>query len=601
MNARANETSGSERNPLGGAREAVSARSSQYMVAPTRPDLGEKTVLDRLQDAGGVEIVRSLAAHAAGGPPVMVVRMTTTKAQSLRRSAGRALVIEPDEPLQWAAALEGWSHAPAVTNALGHGFATTVQVLSDSDAPLERAEVQLIGQQWRTQGVTGSDGKVALILYGELPDTVMELVVKPHAGHWGLWKGQPKLQADAVNVVALRPLSEVREPGWGGRAMGLDRLPPEYRGGGIKIALIDSGIASSHKQLGGISQGFASAATGDSRSWSLDPMGHGTACAGIISAAWDTPKVQVVSGVRGYASEAELHACKLPLGGRASDLVAGLDYCMAAGIDLVCLGFGCQGGSTIVEQRVVAAKQRGIGIIAPSGSRGGPVQFPACSPHVLAVSAIGRAGTFPEDSPHAAHVPSAAAIGSDFFVPAFSCGGPEVDLCAPGVAVISCQSPDGYAAHDGTSLAAPHVAALAALLLAHHVDFRRDFASRDARRVERLFQILKETAQPLGNPALTGAGLPRAAVALGLQAQIWTPHVPFGTGVEEMRDALRHAGLFGLDSGEGPAPQLQRGPAFVAPLPLTPMWPQAVGGVGVDAGLSDLKAAMLMAGLSAGR
>jgi hypothetical protein len=38
--------------------------------------------------------------------------------------------------------------------------------------------------------------------------------------------------------------------------------------------------------------------------------------------------------------------------------------------------------------------------------------------------------------------------------------------------------------------------ALAALILAHHGDFRGDFASRDFRRVERLFQILKDTAQP---------------------------------------------------------------------------------------------------------
>jgi subtilisin len=145
------------------------------------------------------------------------------------------------------------------------------------------------------------------------------------------------------------------------------------------------------------------------------------------------------------------------------------------------------------------------------------------------------------------------------------------------------------------------VAALAALVLAHHVDFRRDFANRDARRVERLFQILKETAQPLGHPALTGAGLPLAPQALGLEAQPRMPQAPFGTGVEEMRDALRRAGLFGLDSGDLPGPQLQRGPAFVAPLPLTQPSPWAMWGVGAQAGLSDLRAAMQLAGLAADR
>jgi subtilisin family serine protease len=515
--------------------------------------------------------------------------MTPEKVAALLHAAGGMLVVEVDEPLRCATAFAAAIHSPAVTTALGSEFATTIQALSEADAPLDRAEVQLVGEQWRAQGFTASDGKVDLTLCGELPDTLMELIVRPRADHWGLWKSEPELQPNAVNVVALRPLSEARDPGWGGRALQLDRLPPEYRGAGVKIGLIDTGIATSHKQLGGITQGLVTApAKANGPSWSQDPMGHGTACAGIISAAWDPPRLQAPMP-RGYASKAELHACKLPTDARSSDLVAALDHCIATGIDLVCVGFGCPHGSTIVEQRIVAAKQRGIAIIAPAGSDGGPVQFPASSPHALAVAAVGLAGTFPDDSPHAAHAASAVASIGGFFVPAFSCRGLEVDLCAPGVAVITCQSPDGYAARDGSSLAAAHVAALAALVLAHHVDFRHEFAARDARRVERLFQILKETAQPLGNPMLTGAGLPCAPLALGLQ--LWAPQT-FGTGLGAMRDALHYAGLSGSRRPDVPKPQPQRGPAFVAPLPLTPFLSR-------QADLSDLKAAMQLAGLSA--
>jgi subtilisin family serine protease len=515
--------------------------------------------------------------------------MTPEKLAALLDAAGGMLVVEVDEPLRCATAFSAAIHGPAVTTVLGSGFTTTIQVLSESDAPLDRADVQLVGEQWRAQGFTASDGKVDLTLCGELPDTLMELIVKPRVDHWGLWRSEPELQPDAVNVVALRPLSEVRDPGWGGRALQLDRLPPEYRGGGVKIGLIDTGIATSHKQLGGITQGFATAPA-EGPSWSQDSMGHGTACAGIISATWDPPKFQAGAMPRGYASKAELHACKLPTDARSSDLVAALDYCIATGLDLVCVGFGCRHGSTIVEQRIVAAKQRGIAIIAAAGSDGGPVQFPASSPHALAVAAIGLAGSFPDDSPHAAHAASAVASGGGFFVPAFSCRGPEIDLCAPGVAVITCQSPHGYVACDGSSLAASHVAALAALVLAHHIDFRGEFATRDARRVERLFQILKETAQPLGHPMLTGTGLPCAPLALGLQ--LWAPQTPFGVGLGDMRDALHHAGLFGPKRPNVPGPQPQRGPAFVAPLPLTPPLSR-------QAGLTDLKAAMQLAGLSA--
>jgi subtilisin family serine protease len=308
----------------------------------------------------------------------------------------------------------------------------------------------------------------------------------------------------------------------------------------------------------------------------VDPSGHGTLCAGIIAAAPGTAE-----GIRGYAPDSELHICKLGAAARCSDLVATLDYCTGVNIDLACIGFGCERDSTIVEHRIAYAKQQGIGLIAAAGSNGQTVQYPGRSRDVLAVGAVGQIGTFPEDSPHAAHV-STAFFAGGFFVPAFTCKGPEVDLCAPGIGIISCQSPDSYAAADGTSLAAPHVAALAALLLAHHPDFRGNFGKRDARRVERLFQILKESARPLGYPTQTGAGLPDAARAFGLQLRPvpWAP--PFAAGVGDLRNAIHRAGITKWD-----------GPATAgASMPPTH--------ADIETRLHDLKAAMQMAGLSGG-
>src|SRR5260221_2123376 len=175
--------------------------------------------------------------------------------------------------------------------------------------------------------------------------------------------------------------------------MRFDRLPPECRGGEIKIALTDSDVATSHKQLTGIDHGI-NVRDGEQRSWSQDDIGHGTPCAGIIRAAADS-----AHGIRGYAPDSELHVCRLPADARCSDLVAAIDYCLQAGIDVACLGFGCERGSAIVEQRIAAAKQQGIGIIAAAGNSAAAVLFPASSPHVIAACAIAPIRSYPDVSP----------------------------------------------------------------------------------------------------------------------------------------------------------------------------------------------------------
>jgi hypothetical protein len=71
-------------------------------------------------------------------------------------------------------------------------------------------------------------------------------------------------------------------------------------------------------------------------------------------------------------------------------------------------------------------------------------------------------------------------------------------------------------------MAASHVTGLAALVLAHHPDFQGPFKPRNADRVDRLFQILRASTQPVnaGDPRRTGFGIPDVLVALGLAPQL---------------------------------------------------------------------------------
>jgi subtilisin family serine protease len=429
-----------------------------------------------------------------------------------------------------------------------------------------------------------------------LPETIAGLLIRPRSSHWGLWRQRPELRSDTVNSFNLQPLALPETPDWGAQAMRFDQLPTECRGAGIKIALIDSGVAVTHKQLRGINRGVDIGGDGEQRSWSQDDIGHGTPCAGVISAVTDA-----AHGIRGYAPEAELHVCRLPADARCSDLVAALDYCLQNDIDVACLGFGCERGSAIVEQRIAAAKQQGVGIIAAAGNSAAAVLFPASSPHVVAVGAIGQLGSFPNDSPQAAEAGAAVSVARALFVPAFSCRGPELDLCAPGVAVVACQSPDAYAVCDGTSLATAHVTALAALILAHHSDFKGGFARRDFQRVERLFQILKGTAQPIGHPWLTGAGLPDAARALGVGSAAKPIGATLNAELAEMRSAIRQLNQIRSNAGEANLFEPPRGPANVSQLPLNPAPWSLAPERSADASVRELKAAMMLAGLSDAR
>jgi subtilisin len=209
-----------------------------------------------------------------------------------------------------------------------------------------------------------------------------------------------------------------------------------------------------------------------------------------------------------------MHVCKLFPGGHVSQLIDALEYCIEHQVDVASLSLsGCE-PSEVLEQQLLRAKRLGVACIAAAGNSGGAVEYPASSPQVLAVAALGKWGEFPADSYHARTAGLVDSAG--FFSPRFTCVGPQIALCAPGVAILSAVPPNNYAVWDGTSMAAAHVAGLAALVLAHHPEFLTRFKLRNSARVDRLFQILAASALPVGSgdPWRTGFGLPDVPAAL---------------------------------------------------------------------------------------
>lgn len=525
----------------------VAERKKKYLVAPRTTlggafgvsswaaPLGLSVVQQALHELPDIDVVDTIATRGGMAPAgfspaamgdaadgVVVARMTDQKAGELFQRGQGQLLVERDQHLEL---FDPMLRRPDLVNSLtpyqGPQAELVLAVVGKDGAPLPEVEVSLFGGALPSSAVTGPDGVARLRVYGEDAHTVSGLYVKPRTDYWSFYQRDPDLSLDEPNVVMLRALADwpalrgmpqQAAMGWGARAMRLDQVPQPLRGRGVKIAVIDSGAATTHGNLNQIHAGFDVVNKAVDRStWNVDSLGHGSHCAGVIGAA------DPAWGIRGFAPEAEIHVCKLFPGGQVSQLIDALEYCIEQGIDVVNMSLGGGAPSEALERQIVRAKQAGVACIAAAGNSAAAVQYPASSPHVLAVAAIGKVDEFPPDSYHA------ETIGPDrdmqgYFTAKFSCFGPQVDVCAPGVAVVSSVPPNNFAAWDGTSMAAPHVTGLAALVLAHRPEFQSMALPRSPERVERLFQVLRMSARPvtLSDPTRIGYGLPDALVALGL-------------------------------------------------------------------------------------
>ncbi len=291
---------------------------------------------------------------------------------------------------------------------------------------------------------------------------------------------------------------------WGG-----ELTTPAVR---ARIAILDSGVDFTHEEWAGAPSPLVaprSTLRGDADASDGAESGHGTHVAGIAAAPANGIGIVGVAPAR--AGAAEIVPVQIAdRVGRSSDLtmIRGIRHAVRNGAKVVNISAGGDGYSQAFQDAILWATRQGALVVASVGNDyGNALNYPAAYRHVIGVGAQCDDRLSP-DCPQ------------PFGVAEFSNGNRSVNVIAPGVNVLSSVPRRvteravraGYALKDGTSMSAPYVAGVAALVMASNGNSLSPY---------QVLRQIENTAVNLGPPGRdddTGYGAVNARAAVVLQA-----------------------------------------------------------------------------------
>ena len=210
-----------------------------------------------------------------------------------------------------------------------------------------------------------------------------------------------------------------------------------------------------------------------------DEVGHGTHVAGTIAClsnnangvagvTWNCRimPVRVLARIVNVNNNADVRGT-----GSAADIAAGIRWAVDHGARVLNLSLGGPVDTQVERDAIAYAISRGAVVVVAMGNNGNNIpSYPAAYPDVVAVGAINQTDQRAN----------------------FSNMGPHIDVVGPGVGVLSTVWDNGFATMSGTSMATPHVAGVAALVLSCNAGLTG----------AQVADILRQTARPLrDNPA----------------------------------------------------------------------------------------------------
>ena len=249
----------------------------------------------------------------------------------------------------------------------------------------------------------------------------------------------------------------------------------------VTIAILDSGVDLGHPDLAGkIVQGYDFV---NNDNVPQDDYGHGTHVAGI-AAAWGNNGLGV-AGASWGARILPLKVLNSTGGGNFSEVAAALIWATDHGAQVANMSLGGTAYSQVMQDAVSYAAANGVLMVGASGNTGTNfVLYPAHFPEVMAVAATDMSNQYAS----------------------FSSYGAEIDVAAPGDSILSLW-PGGYSTQSGTSMAAPFVSGLAAVLFGY---------GNNAASIRNQIETSALDISPPGQDIYTGSGLIQMDAAIRL-------------------------------------------------------------------------------------
>lgn len=281
---------------------------------------------------------------------------------------------------------------------------------------------------------------------------------------------------------------------WNLRSINVEAAWSETKGKGVTVAVIDTGVSRvpDLKETTFV-KGYDFV---NDKVEADDDNGHGTHVAGTV--AQSTNNNYGVAGIAYEASIMPLKVLSAYGGGTVADIAEAIRFAADNGADVINMSLGGGGESHVMKDAIDYAYNKGVVIIAAAGNEGqNSASYPARYPHAIAVAAIDAAG---EKAPY-----SNFGAGVDISAPGGSQSGLILqDTIDPETGVAEIR---GF---QGTSMAAPHVAGVAALIRASGVT-----------QPDEVFAVLQKSSRVIQDDNLNyfGAGHLDAAAAVKIAQQ----------------------------------------------------------------------------------